>query len=81
VSETICWPVDYQLVLKQTIRLRLAELRAQGRLWDIPELEQALQRLHRSDFGACEGCGALISFARISADPVARRCGRCASAG
>ena len=53
----------------QALRERLGgELRA---------ADTALARLHEPEFGLCEGCGAEIPFARLSANPVATRCVAC----
>ena len=76
-SATIPYPVDYQLSIGRTIELRLQELRASGASAEIRRLEDCLARLQRPDFGACDGCGALIAFMRLAADPAARHCGNC----
>lgn len=52
-------------------RLELAELR---------DVEAALQRLERGEFGLCDACGAPIPAARLSANPAALRCVACQSA-
>jgi len=47
---------------------------------DVEELravEAALARLHEPDFGLCVDCDAEISYARLSANPIATRCISC----
>jgi len=80
-SATIPYPVDYQLSIGRTIELRLQTLRASGASAEIRRLEDCLARLQRPDFGACDGCGALIAFMRLAADPAARYCGDCGADG
>ena len=43
----------------------------------IMELREALQRLHRGDYGICEGCGGRIARPRLEALPEARLCIKC----
>ena len=76
-SATIPYPVDYQLSIGRTIRLRLQELRAWGSTAEVRRLEDCLARLQRPDFGACDACGVLIAFMRLAADPAARFCEDC----
>lgn len=52
-------------------RRRVARLR---------ELEAALKRLARTDYGICEECGEEIGVARLKANPSARLCVSCQSA-
>jgi DnaK suppressor protein len=40
-------------------------------------LDQALQRIDKGEYGACEGCGGLISEERLMAVPHARFCIAC----
>jgi DnaK suppressor protein len=51
--------------------------RAQDRLAD---LDRALERLERGDYGRCEGCGEPISAERLEARPAASTCVGCAAA-
>ncbi|QJB56319.1 TraR/DksA family transcriptional regulator [Pseudodesulfovibrio sp. zrk46] len=44
------------------------------------ELENALKRLHETDYGICEECGEDIGLARLKANPSARLCVSCQSA-
>lgn len=43
------------------------------------EVEEALERLRRGDYGVCESCGKQIEPARLEAKPTARRCIACAT--
>jgi len=45
------------------------------------EIDEALARLDRGSYGACERCGGPIGAERLAARPVARLCIRCASVG
>ena len=42
-----------------------------------PEMTSALERLHSPGFGVCESCGADIAYAKLTANPLARRCPGC----
>ena len=46
---------------------------------ELREVEGALERITRSDFGACVDCGALIDYRRLKANPTALRCHACQS--
>ena len=71
------YPLDYQMFLARVIGERLALLRARGAVEDAARLQDALARLHRSDFGECISCGCVIPYLRITADPAARHCPGC----
>lgn len=43
----------------------------------LQETEQALARLEGGRYGECENCGVDIPFARLEAQPTARRCAPC----
>lgn len=43
------------------------------------EIEEALRRIEKGDYGLCESCGAIISEARLRALPWARLCIDCAN--
>jgi DnaK suppressor protein len=49
--------------------------RSQDRLVDV---ERALERVDRGDYGRCESCGRQIDVERLVARPAARRCIDCA---
>lgn len=66
------YPLDYEISIARIIGLRLDELRAEAR-----ELERALARLHASDFGACEACGACIPYLELATHPAATHCAAC----
>lgn len=61
--------IEQREALERLIRSRVAAE---------PELEGALRRLHTPEYGVCEACGADIPFARLMAEPNARRCVNCA---
>ena len=42
------------------------------------QLEIALKRLHRPDYGVCIDCGKDIGFVRLKADPWTLHCQACA---
>ncbi|MFF3215799.1 TraR/DksA family transcriptional regulator [Streptomyces sp. NPDC002886] len=44
----------------------------------VHELDQALERLERGDYGQCEGCGAMIPPERLEIRPAATTCVLCA---
>ena len=46
----------------------------------LTEVEHALAKFDRGDYGICENCGAEIPEARLEAKPAARLCINCASA-
>jgi DnaK suppressor protein len=46
----------------------------------LDDVESALERLEKGEYGRCESCGEEISAARIDALPYARLCIRCAEA-
>jgi RNA polymerase-binding transcription factor DksA len=71
------YPLDYQLSLGRTIRERITLLRKKGALEDASQMQDALGRLHRSDFGQCVSCGSVIPYLDIAADPASRHCGAC----
>jgi DnaK suppressor protein len=43
------------------------------------EVDAALGRLDRGEYGACEVCGTRIAEARLEARPIARTCVGCAT--
>lgn len=44
---------------------------------ELREVEAAQGRVHEPDFGLCVDCGADIPFARLQANPAAKRCVAC----
>ena len=44
----------------------------------ILELEAALRQMDEGEYGQCEACGQWIAFARLEAQPEAKRCANCA---
>jgi RNA polymerase-binding transcription factor DksA len=73
----LCYPIDYQLTIGRTIRLRLGKLHAAGSAAEARALEESLVRLGSPRFGACDRCGSLIPFLRVAVDPAARLCETC----
>ena len=64
--------VDLQTSIDATMLERdVFELRAAMR---------ALVRLYTHEFGKCAGCGEIIPFARLQANPLATRCSGCQTA-
>ena len=51
---------------------------AEREISEIQEIEAALARVEREDFGCCENCGEEIPFDRLEAKPEARYCLECA---
>ena len=43
----------------------------------LQDLDEALRRLYRGEYGACESCGSAIAKARLEAMPTARLCRDC----
>ena len=43
----------------------------------LQDIEDALERLDRGNFGYCESCGARISVKRLCADPTISLCSKC----
>ena len=62
------YPLDYQRSLAQTLRMRISHP---------SELEQALARLRRADYGVCTGCGEIIPFLQVAQDPTRQTCLSC----
>ncbi|MEU9008603.1 TraR/DksA C4-type zinc finger protein [Streptomyces sp. NPDC048479] len=60
-------------------RAHIAALPAQGRA-HLADLDRALERLERGDYGRCEGCGEPIPVERLEVRPAASTCVRCAAA-
>ena len=44
---------------------------------ELREVEAAMARAGRADFGACADCGEAIGYARLEANPSASRCRAC----
>ncbi|MFE6840151.1 TraR/DksA family transcriptional regulator [Streptomyces sp. NPDC057705] len=61
-------------------RAHVASLMAQTRE-HLEELDQALERLERGEYGRCEGCGGTIPHERLEIRPAATTCVRCAESG
>ncbi|MET8014042.1 TraR/DksA C4-type zinc finger protein [Streptomyces sp. NPDC005271] len=60
-------------------RAHVAALLAQARD-HLADLDQALERLERGDYGRCEKCGEPIPAERLEVRPAANTCVRCAAA-
>jgi DnaK suppressor protein len=60
-------------------RAHVAALLAQARD-HLADLDRALERLERGDYGRCEGCGEPIPAERLEVRPAASTCVRCAAA-
>ncbi len=60
-------------------RAHVAALLAQSRE-HLSELDRALERLDRGEYGRCAGCGEPIPAARLEVRPAATTCVRCAAA-
>lgn len=60
-------------------RAHLAALLGQARD-HMADLDRALERLERGDYGRCEVCGEPIPAARLEVRPAASTCVRCAEA-
>jgi DnaK suppressor protein len=61
-------------------RAHVAALLAQARD-HLGDLDRALERLERGEYGRCEGCGEPIPKERLEVRPAASTCVRCAAAG
>ncbi|MFJ5532929.1 TraR/DksA family transcriptional regulator [Streptomyces sp. NPDC093261] len=59
-------------------RAHVAALLAQARE-HVADLDRALERLERGEYGRCEGCGEPIPRERLEVRPAARTCVRCAT--
>lgn len=55
----------------------LSAARLDHEIRQLKELEAALQRMAKADFGLCQDCGAPIPVARLIANPAALRCIAC----
>ena len=71
------YPLDYQLSLERTLRLRLDAVRAAGRAFETCILEETLARLRGGEFGTCLRCGGVIPFLEMVADPTRQTCRSC----
>ena len=58
---------------EQDLTARTADLRSRV----LKEIDRALERVARGNYGVCESCGEDISQARLKALPWARYCVRC----
>jgi DnaK suppressor protein len=58
---------------EQDLTARTADLRSQM----LKEIDRALERVARGEYGVCESCGEDISPARLKAIPWARYCVSC----
>lgn len=58
---------------EQDLTARTADLRSQM----LKEIDRALERVARGEYGVCESCGEEISPARLKAIPWARYCVNC----
>ncbi|MFG2714152.1 TraR/DksA family transcriptional regulator [Streptomyces goshikiensis] len=61
-------------------RAHVASLMARARE-HLEELDRALERLERGEYGQCEACGASIAPERLEIRPAATTCIRCARSG
>ncbi|MEU8465630.1 TraR/DksA C4-type zinc finger protein [Streptomyces sp. NPDC029003] len=61
-------------------RAHVASLTASSRE-HLDELDRALERLGRGEYGRCEGCGRAIAPKRLEIRPAATTCIRCAEPG
>lgn len=77
MEAAIPYPLDYQLSLGRTIRIRLEASRAAGRAQETRKLEETLARLRNRDFGTCLACGGLIPFLEMAQDPSRLICLSC----
>nr|WP_244299496.1 TraR/DksA C4-type zinc finger protein [Streptomyces viridochromogenes] len=59
-------------------RAHVAALLSQARE-HLNDLDRALERLERGDYGRCEQCGEPIPTERLEVRPAAKTCVRCAS--
>jgi DnaK suppressor protein len=64
---------------KMNLSQGLAQLEANGRR-QLQQLDDALERIDRGDFGDCQECGVPIAVKRLKAIPWTRLCIRCAQA-
>jgi RNA polymerase-binding transcription factor DksA len=78
MHQAIRYPVDYQIALERTLRIRLDAVRAAGRSFEACILEETLARLHSPEFGTCFACGGAIPFLELAADPTRQTCRSCA---
>lgn len=77
MEQAIPYPVDYQLSLERTLRIRLDALRAAGRSGERRIVEETLVRLRTAEFGACLACNGIIAFLEMAADPMRQTCLAC----
>lgn len=47
---------------------------------ELAEIAEALERMHRAEYGTCIDCGKHIAWARLQAQPHAKRCIHCEEA-
>ena len=77
MEQAIPYPVDYQLSLERTLRIRLDALRVAGRSGERRIVEETLARLRTAEFGACLACDGVIPFLEMAADPTRQTCLAC----
>ena len=58
----------------------MAQAQDRQRVQELTRIEQALTRMQNDDFGYCEDCGEEIGEKRLTVDPAAHFCLKCAAA-
>ncbi len=71
-ADSVAWAAE---TVEEEIQVALMDRQQ----YQVAQIEAALERLHRREYGFCEDCGELIGSARLRVLPFARRCRDCQS--
>ena len=81
MDQAILYPVDYQLSLERTLRIRLEVSRNAGRTDEVRKFEESIARLRDAKYGTCLACGGVIPFLHMADDPSRQTCVACLENG
>ena len=77
MDQAVLYPVDYQLSLERTLRIRLDVSRKAGRTDEVRRFEESIARLRHPEYGSCLACGGIIPFLHVAEDPSRQTCADC----
>ena len=80
MDQVVLYPVDYQLSLERTLRIRLDVSRKAGRSDEVRRFEESIARLRRPEYGTCLACNGVIPFLHMAEDPSRQTCFDCSEA-
>ena len=77
MDQAVLYPIDYQLSLERTLRIRLDLSRRAGRADEVRRFEESIARLRQPAYGTCVACGGVIPFLHMAEDPSREACVPC----